>query len=155
MVVVVIIGILAAIAIPTFISMEFKAKEAAVRSNMHTIDVTLEDYATTYGSIYPTSLSDTNFLQLLPDQVMPNNPYSTGNSMGVIANNNVNDPVTYAAGHTGCSGASTEGEVSYYYSPSTSPTHWALNGCNDTGTICAPGYNPCGTVPGTNFVVHN
>ena len=45
MIVVVIIGILAAIAIPNFISMQDRAKEGSVKSNMHTIQLAVEDYA--------------------------------------------------------------------------------------------------------------
>lgn len=45
MIVVVIIGILAAIAIPNFISMQDRAKEGSVKSNMHTIQLAAEDYA--------------------------------------------------------------------------------------------------------------
>jgi type IV pilus assembly protein PilA len=44
MIVVVIIGILAAIAIPNFIAMQDRAKEGATRANMHTFQVTAEDY---------------------------------------------------------------------------------------------------------------
>ncbi len=45
MIVVVIIGILAAIAIPNFISMQDRAKEGSVKSNMHTTQLSCEDYA--------------------------------------------------------------------------------------------------------------
>ena len=45
MIVVAIIGILAAIAIPNFIAMQDRAKEGATRANMHTFQVTAEDYS--------------------------------------------------------------------------------------------------------------
>ncbi len=45
MIVVVIIGILAAIAIPNFIAMQNRAKEGSTKSNMHTFQVTAEDYS--------------------------------------------------------------------------------------------------------------
>ena len=45
MIVVVIIGILAAISIPNFASMQDKAKEGAIRANMHMFQVTAEDYS--------------------------------------------------------------------------------------------------------------
>ncbi len=47
MIVVVIIGILAAIAIPNFISMQNRAKEGSTKSNMHTFQLAAEDYVVT------------------------------------------------------------------------------------------------------------
>ena len=46
MIVVVIIGILAAIAIPNFMGMTNRAKVAQVKSTMHTVQVTVEDFST-------------------------------------------------------------------------------------------------------------
>jgi prepilin-type N-terminal cleavage/methylation domain-containing protein len=54
MIVVVIIGILAAIAIPNFMSMQDRAKESSVKSNMHTTQLTAEDFSTRRDGIYPT-----------------------------------------------------------------------------------------------------
>jgi prepilin-type N-terminal cleavage/methylation domain-containing protein len=58
MIVVVIIGILAAIAIPNFIAMQDRAKEGAVKSNMHTFQLTAEDYAVQWEGFYATNASD-------------------------------------------------------------------------------------------------
>ena len=44
MVVIVIIGILTAIAIPNFVKLTFKAKKASLMANMHTTQVTVELY---------------------------------------------------------------------------------------------------------------
>ncbi len=52
MIVVLIIGILAAIAIPNFIAMQDRAKEGAVKSNMHTFQLAAEDYATQNEGTY-------------------------------------------------------------------------------------------------------
>jgi len=50
MVVVVIIGILAAIAIPNFIRMQKRAKEADVKAVAHTLQLAVEDYKTSPGT---------------------------------------------------------------------------------------------------------
>ena len=46
LVVMIIIGILAAIVIPNFMRMQQRAKEASLKANMHTLQLTMEDYAT-------------------------------------------------------------------------------------------------------------
>ena len=52
MIVVVIIGILAAIAIPNFIAMQNRAKEGSVKSNMHTLQLAAEDYGVQWDGVY-------------------------------------------------------------------------------------------------------
>ena len=52
MIVVVIIGILAAIAVPNFSAMRDRAKEAATRANMHTFQVSAEDYCVQNNGFY-------------------------------------------------------------------------------------------------------
>lgn len=56
MVVVVIIGILAAAAIPNFMAMQGRAKEASTKSNMHTLQMILEDFKTRGADNYPQNL---------------------------------------------------------------------------------------------------
>lgn len=53
LVVITIIGILAAIALPNYIKAKDKAKEAEVKSNLHTIQIALERYATDHSGSYP------------------------------------------------------------------------------------------------------
>jgi len=55
MIVVVIIGILAAIAIPNFIAMQNRAKEGIVKSNMHSFQLSAEDYGIQNDGIYANS----------------------------------------------------------------------------------------------------
>ncbi len=56
LIVVVIIGILAAIAIPNFIGMVSRAKDAAVKSNAHTMQVASEDFGTLTEGYYAPDL---------------------------------------------------------------------------------------------------
>jgi prepilin-type N-terminal cleavage/methylation domain-containing protein len=52
MIVVVIIGILAAIAIPNFIAMQQRAKEGSTKANMHTFQLSAEDYGVQNDGTY-------------------------------------------------------------------------------------------------------
>jgi prepilin-type N-terminal cleavage/methylation domain-containing protein len=52
MIVVVVIGILAAIAIPNFIAMQNRAKEGSTKANMHTFQVSAEDFGVQYDGLY-------------------------------------------------------------------------------------------------------
>ena len=64
MIVVVIIGILAAIAIPNFIAMQNRAKEGSVKANMHTFQLAAEDYGVQNDGAYSTDAA--NVEALLP-----------------------------------------------------------------------------------------
>ena len=55
MIVVVIIGILAAIAIPNFIAMQTRAKEGSTKANMHTFQLAAEDYGVQQDGVYSTT----------------------------------------------------------------------------------------------------
>ncbi len=59
MVVVVIVGILTAIAVPNFIVTQIRAKEASTKENMHTLHVTLEDFNIRADGSYPGNLETT------------------------------------------------------------------------------------------------
>lgn len=56
MIVVVIIGILAAIAVPNYINMRSRALEASTKSNMHTLQLVVEDFAARSDGLYPDNL---------------------------------------------------------------------------------------------------
>jgi prepilin-type N-terminal cleavage/methylation domain-containing protein len=64
MIVVVIIGILAAIAIPNFIAMQNRAKEGSTKANMHTFQLAAEDYGVQHDGVYADAA--TSLEPLLP-----------------------------------------------------------------------------------------
>ena len=106
MIVVVIIGILAAIAIPNFISMQARAKEASVKSNAHTVQLAAEDFAVQNNGTYATD--DTT---LLPsgDTISDLLPDPDGDGVPNLVNpfNSANNAINWAAG------AAVDGEVGY------------------------------------------
>ena len=82
MIVVVIIGILAAIAIPNYISMQNRAKEGSVKGNAHSVQLIVEDLAVRNTGTYP-QLADL-VPALFPAGAYPNNPF-TGNAITIAA----------------------------------------------------------------------
>ena len=82
--VVVILGILIALAIPNYFSMTNRAKESSVKGNAHSAQLATEDYAIRNDGIHPTpaQLSDPS---LWPGGVgLPRNPF-TGTAMTIAA----------------------------------------------------------------------
>ncbi|MBF2052092.1 MAG: type II secretion system protein [Candidatus Sericytochromatia bacterium] len=57
MVVIVIIGILVAIALPNFIGAQDRAKLSSVKSNMRTFQTMVETYGVDFGGIYPNTIA--------------------------------------------------------------------------------------------------
>ena len=82
MIVVVIIGILAAIAIPNFIAMQNRAKEGSTKANMHTFQLASEDYGVQNDGTYAAAA--TSLEPLLP-QAGANfkNPFTNTQGTGV------------------------------------------------------------------------
>jgi prepilin-type N-terminal cleavage/methylation domain-containing protein len=74
MIVVVIIGILAAIAIPNFISMQDRAKEAKTKGAAHTVQLAAEDYAVRNDGIYSDAGAD--LTPLLPGAALLDNAFT-------------------------------------------------------------------------------
>lgn len=110
MIVVVIIGILAAIAIPNFMGMTNRAKVAQVKSSMHTVQVTAEDFATRNNGQYPSTAASVTadgaltFANLLPGGTaaavgtMPTNPFTQAATTLDWSNALGTAPATDAAG---------------------------------------------------------
>jgi type IV pilus assembly protein PilA len=74
MIVVVIIGILAAIAIPNFIAMQARAKEASTKSNCHTVQLAAEDFAVQNDGVYGGAVA--NIIPMLPGGAALENPFT-------------------------------------------------------------------------------
>jgi prepilin-type N-terminal cleavage/methylation domain-containing protein len=94
MIVVVVIGILAAIGIANYGSMRNRAKVASVKSNMHSIHLAAEDFAARNEGVYPANAASVTaeggltFVGLLPSGAPPMNPFTnaaTGLNWGAAA----------------------------------------------------------------------
>lgn len=80
-IVMIIIAVLAAIAIPNFIRVKHRAREASVKANMHTLQVAFEDFAVKSGGIYPdlessTTPSGETIKDICPGGTYPTNPFT-------------------------------------------------------------------------------
>jgi prepilin-type N-terminal cleavage/methylation domain-containing protein len=104
MIVVMIIGVLAAIGLANYSSMQAQAKVAQVKSNMHIVQLAAEDFATRNNSVYPNNAATVTLeggftlAGLLPGAAMPLNPFTNAptaldftNALGTV-------PATDAAG---------------------------------------------------------
>jgi type IV pilus assembly protein PilA len=80
MIVVVIIGILAAIAIPNFIAMQNRAKEGSTKANMHTVQLAAEDYGVQNDGVYSDVMDATHVASALPSTFK--NPFDASTGSG-------------------------------------------------------------------------
>jgi type II secretory pathway pseudopilin PulG len=101
--VIIIIGILAAIAIPMFLNQRNKAKDAAVKGGTHSIELGLATYAVDHGDLYPAALADGTALVDGSGRgyvdPWPENPWS---GAGMIHSDDVGDyTYTQVGGGTG------------------------------------------------------
>lgn len=74
MIVVLIIGILAAIAIPNYVRMKASAQEAKVKGNAHTVQLAAEDFAVRNDGIYSDAGAD--LVPLLPGAMLVENAFT-------------------------------------------------------------------------------
>jgi prepilin-type N-terminal cleavage/methylation domain-containing protein len=74
MIVVVIIGILAAMALPSFINMQSRAKEATVKGNAHSVHLVVEAYSVSHDALLP-ALGDIE-ASLFPGGIYPLNHFT-------------------------------------------------------------------------------
>jgi type IV pilus assembly protein PilA len=104
MIVVVIIGILAAIAIPNFIAMQNRAKEGSTKANMHTLQLAAEDYGVQNDGVYAATMDASHIADLLPGAGANfKNPF-TGTTGTTVA---WEDRTTFAAPSATTSGISS------------------------------------------------
>ena len=76
MVTLLIVGVLSGIAIPNYVSLQSRAKEASVKANMHNLHCVLELYAVTNNGIYPTKKQRGAVRKLFPKKRWPVNPFT-------------------------------------------------------------------------------
>jgi len=76
MFVVTILGVLAAVAIPNYVRMTKKAKEAVLRENVHSVQIGIELFSIDHGAIYPTPPDQPVLRALMPAGEFPTNPFT-------------------------------------------------------------------------------
>ena len=77
LIVIIIIGILAAIAIPMFLNQRVKAKDSAVKEGIHAIQIGVQSAAADANDIYPAVVSEATMGAFM--DAWPDNPFRTGN----------------------------------------------------------------------------
>lgn len=139
MVVIVVIGILAAIAIPNYQQFQTRAKDGRVRSNMGVLAQGMADFAERNNGSYPfdapsVCLEGALTLQQLMAGAWPKNPYAP-----------LGNPVTWKAGAAYAPGAGTQGECFIWTDGTTLPfvRNFVVSGYGKTGReLLDPYRNP-------------
>ena len=107
LVVILIIGILAAIAIPSFLSQKSKATDSSAKELARTAETTAETYATDHGGVYGTPTMTTKILKeyepTIQNAAGGGNAYMNGEGATVVIESGGGYEVTASsttAGHT-------------------------------------------------------
>jgi len=80
LIVIIIIGILAAIAIPMFLNQRGKAKDTAVKAGVHSIEIGIANYAIDHSDAYPATVASTTLIDGANKAYVdnwPKNPFAT------------------------------------------------------------------------------
>lgn len=109
MVAMVVLGVLAAIIIPKVLTFMRTAREASVKSNMHTLQIAVEDFALENQTEYPASAFDIlpdgrTLSQLCPSSNYPVNPFT--NAVSIVQFNQ--RPTSGHAGELGIDPAAVD-----------------------------------------------
>jgi prepilin-type N-terminal cleavage/methylation domain-containing protein len=99
MIVVVIVGLLAAVATPNLRNFQDRSRDATVKSNCHTVQLAAEDFAIQNQGVYAASPADAgasgfSIIDLLPGGQPLENPWTMANT----------EPITGAANNIGQTG---------------------------------------------------
>jgi prepilin-type N-terminal cleavage/methylation domain-containing protein len=105
MIVVVIIGILAAIAIPNFVAMQNRAKEGSTKANMHTFQLAAEDYGVQNDGAYASAAATVATL-------LPSGGATFKNPFTGTVTNNYEDRASFAAAATATAGITSYADSS-------------------------------------------
>ena len=139
LVVVVVIGILAAIALANFTADSRKAKNTSITLNMRTVQVAAEAYATDSAGLYPANAAGT-MLNYMPGGscsmtgtagYLPVNPVSNGTS--TIGDAGLATSKAIQTLRTQSSGAATNSAGNLSYSQADAGTSYAVTGSNVDG----------------------
>src|SRR5664279_2983252 len=89
LIVIIIIGILAAIAIPMFLNQRAKAKDASVKEGVHSIQIGIQSYAVDNNDSYPGTVSNTTMASWVDN--WPNNPFAAAANTPMANSGSVGD----------------------------------------------------------------
>jgi prepilin-type N-terminal cleavage/methylation domain-containing protein len=143
LVVVVIIGILAAIALPNFIGAQKKAKVSQVKSNMHTVQLASESYATDMAGVYSATAAGIAAYYPGGDNSpngtagkFPANPFTPGTNDNPTDGAALSDITTARAAAAG-STTGNAGQVQYCTVTGSNNTTYGVLGMDDAGKSVA------------------